>query len=175
MLARKSHWRYLSSMKHVVPIIVWLVSSPLFAQGNFASSQWKALIGKTCKNENEFSQLKEFISLGGTLLSDINDPEKKIVALFAKGSTVIVLFEVMTDNRITVLDVVEANNVQKNQEIKIGVCREESDNPNIVALVEQSKQERWKALKAWHFNLDKIRVESWPHANVTCLGIEGDD
>ena len=90
--------------------------------------------------------------MGGTLLSDINDPEKKSVVLFSKGSTVIILFEVTTDGKINIPDVVEITNVQKNQEIKLGVCRDgDSDNPNIVALVEQSQQERWKALKALAF------------------------
>jgi len=163
-------------MKNSTVLIALLLSSTAFSQGNFASAQWKPLIGKTCANENEFSQLKGFTSLGGTLLSDVNDEQKKSVALFSKGSTVLILFEVLSNNKATILDVVEVNNLQKNQEIKVGTCRDgENDMPGIVALVEPSKQARWKAQKAWLFNLDKIRVESWPHAKVTCLGIEGDD
>jgi hypothetical protein len=163
-------------MKNCVVLIALLLSSTVFAQGNFVSAQWKSLIGKTCTNENEFSQLKGFTSLGGTLLSDVNDEEKKSVSLFRKGATTLIFFEVMTNDKIKVIDIVEVTNIQKNQEIKVGTCGDgETDMIGLVALVEQSKQKRWKAVKAWFFNLAKIRVESWPHAKVTCLGIEGDD
>jgi hypothetical protein len=163
-------------MKNSAILIALLISSSAIAQGNFASPQWKSLIGKTCANENEFSQLKGFTSLGGTLLSDVNDEEKKSVSLFSKETTNLIFFEVMTNDKIKVIDIVEVTNIQKNQEIKVGTCKDgETDMPGIVALVEQSKQKRWKAQKAWLFNLDKIRVESWPYAKVTCLGIEGDD
>ena len=45
----------------------------------------------------------------------------------------------------------------------------------LIALVEQSNQERWNTIKAWYFNLDKIEVEPWSAPAVTCLGVEGDD
>ena len=163
-------------MKTTSILVCWLLSFSLFGQGKFASASWKTLIGKWCKSETEFPQLKEFTSLGGTLLSDIADEEKKSVAVFAKGNTVIVLFEVMLNNTINVLDVVEINNVLTTQEVKVGTCRDgENDMVGLVALVNQSNEERWKAVKAWYYNMDKIKVEIWPHTGVTCLGMEGDD
>ena len=163
-------------MKTIVALVLSITLQSALAQGNFASATWKAVIGKSCKDEKEFPQLKEFTSLGGTLLSDIADEEKKSVVLFAKGTTIIVLFELMVDNKITILDVVEITNVLKTQEVKVGTCRDgENDMVGLVALVNQSKEERWKAVKAWYYNMDKIKVEAWPHARVTCLGMEGDD
>jgi hypothetical protein len=163
-------------MKIASILVCWLLSFSLFGQGKFASTLWKPLIGKSCKSETEFPLLKGFTSQGGTLLSDVEDEEKKSVVVFAKGSTVIVLFELMTNNTITIVDLVEINNMLKTQELKVGTCRDgENDSVGLVALVSQSKEERWKAVKTWYFNLDKIRVEEWPSTRVTCLGIEGDD
>ncbi len=163
-------------MKSIAALLLSIVIQSALAQGKFASAPWKTLIGKSCKSESEFPQLKEFVSQGGTLLSDIGDEEKKSVAVFAKGNTVIVLFEVMINDRTQILDVVEINNVLKTQEVKVGTCRDgANDMVGLVALVNQSKEERWKAAKAWYYNMDKVKVEVWPHASVTCLGIEGDD
>jgi len=163
-------------MKIASILVCWLLSCCAFAQGKFASAPWKTLIGKSCKSETEFPQLKEFTSQGGTLLSNVEDEEKKNIAIFAKGSTVIVLFELMANNTINIIDVVEIKDVLKTQEVKVGTCSDgKNDMVGLVALVNQSKEVRWKAVKAWNYNLDKLSVEAWPFAGVTCLGIEGDD
>jgi hypothetical protein len=163
-------------MKVASILVCWLLTCNVFAQGKFASPSWKTLIGKSCKSETEFEQLKEFNSLGGTLLSNAEDEEKKSISVFTKGSTVIVLFELTTNSIINVVDVVEIDNVLKTQEVKVGTCRDgENDMVGLVALVSQSREVRWKAVKAWNYNLDKLKVEAWPPTRVTCLGIEGDD
>jgi len=163
-------------MKIALILVCWLLTCGVFAQGRFASATWKALIGKSCKSETEFPQLKDFTALGGTLLSNIEDEEKKSISLFSKGNTIIVLFELMTNNIINIIDVVEITNVLKTQELKVGTCRDgENDMVGLLALVNQSREVRWKAVKAWNYNLDKLKVETWPPTAVTCLGIEGDD
>ncbi len=165
-------------MKKTTLLFAWLLClcHVLYAQeGKLAPAPWKALIDKTCKNENEFPLLKGYTAKGENLLSFMEDPDKYSASVFVKGSTQVVFFKVIGagESVSTILDVIEVNNVQKNQEIKIGVCSDgENDDLHIMALVEQSKQERWKALKAWMFQLDRIRVEAIAPTNVTCLGVQ---
>ncbi|CAN5605041.1 hypothetical protein BH10BAC4_BH10BAC4_07680 [soil metagenome] len=164
-------------MKTFLILFCCLVGVEMMAQGKFASPSLKSIIGKTCKNENEFPELKGFTALGGTLLTDVNDPEPKLVSLFSKGTTIVVLFEALvTENQFSIIDVIEIKNIQRNQELKVGECRDGlSENPKILALTERSKEDRWKAVKAWYINVDKIRIEEFPPKNVTCFGIVGED
>lgn len=158
-------------------LIISLYSIALFGQGKFASASWKSVIGKTCKNENELSTLKGYTSLGGSMMNDVNEVEAKSASLYSKGSTVIVLLTLTTaDNIIHILDVIEITNVLKTQEVKVGYCYDgENEDSRIVALVNQTKDERWKATKAWLFNFDKLQVDAWPHQNVSCQGMMGDE
>lgn len=148
-----------------------------FAQGNFAPTALKPLIGKTFKNENEITALKGFTSRGGSLLTSVGDEESINSSLFSKGTTLVVLFEKsISGGPFIILDLIEINNVSKTQEVKVGDCRDgDTDNSGIIALVNQTDQERWKAVKAWYFNKDKIRIEPWAAQKVTCWGMVGDD
>src|SRR6186713_3430538 len=158
-------------------LFISFYSVTLLGQGKFASASWKSVIGKTCKNENELSALKDYTSLGGSMMSDVAEVEAKSASLYSKGSTVIVLLTLTTsDNIIHILDVIEITNVLKTQEVKVVDCRDgENEDSRIVALVNQTKEERWKATKAWLFNLDKSQAEAWPHQNVSCLGMMGEE
>jgi hypothetical protein len=164
-------------MKNTFLLAAILCSAPLFAQGNFAPADWKPLIGKTFNNESEITLLKGFTSRGGSLLTNVDDEEKLGSSLFSKGSTVIVLLEkLLPNNQFAILDLMEVKNVLKTQEVKVGDCSDgENNDSGIIALVNQTDQERWKAIKAWHFNKDKIRIEPWPVQRVTCWGMVGDD
>ncbi|MFM9839004.1 MAG: hypothetical protein ACKVOQ_12115 [Cyclobacteriaceae bacterium] len=164
-------------MKNTFLLLICLCSSQLFAQGNFAPADWKPLIGKTFNNENEVAVLKGFTSRGGSLLTNVDDEEKISSSLFSKGATVVLLFEkLLPNNQFTILDLMEVKNVLKTQEIKVGDCSDgENNDSGIIALVNQTDQERWKAIKAWHFNKDKIRIEPWSPQRVTCWGMVGDN
>jgi len=158
-------------------LFISFYSVTLLGQGKFASATWKSVIGKTCKNENELTALKGYTSLGGSMMSDVAVVEAKSASLYSKGSTVIVLLTLTTaDNIIHILDVIEITNVLKTQEVKVVDCKDgENEDSRIVALVNQTKDEQWKATKAWLFNLDKSQVEALPHQNVSCLGMMGEE
>jgi hypothetical protein len=162
-------------MKKLVIYSLLLLSQNLLAQGYFAGSH-KYLLEKTYHEENELG-LTGFVSRGGSLISDAAEPDKFAVSWFSKNSVFVVLFElVKEDNSRQILDVLEIKNVSPGQEFKIGDCKDgESENVSIAALVPPAKSERVKALKAWHFNRDKIRIEAWPASDVICLGLVGDD
>jgi hypothetical protein len=163
-------------MKTIFLFIASFCGAQLFAQGNFAGA-WKSLVGKTFKNENQILALKTFTAKGGNLLTDIDDEERISCSSFSKGTTVVVLFQkILKDESIEILEVIEVNNVLKTQEVKVGECRDgDSDNVGIIALVNQTKAERWQAVKTWYFNRDKIRIEPFLSKNVTCWGMVGDD
>jgi hypothetical protein len=164
-------------MKKLILFLACAVCANGFAQGNFVSSTFKPFIGKTFKNEKEISILKGFVSRGGTSLTDPNDQGRISASLFSKGTTVVVFFEQsLSETEFAILDIIEIKNVLTKQEVKVGDCRDgDSDNVGIIALVNQTEQERWKAVKAWYFNRDKIRIELWSAQNVTCWGMVGDD
>lgn len=154
-----------------------LASFNLFAQGKFASEKFKSLIGKSYKDQAELSQLNGFVSRGGSMITNFDDPEKLTGQWFMKGSKVIVLFERVDDeNGREIIDVLEISGVRKNQEVKIGDCRDgEADIDSLVALVTTSNASRVKAIKAWNLNRDKERIEACSEESVTCLGAVGDD
>jgi hypothetical protein len=162
-------------MKKLFVCFLLLLSQNLLAQGYFAGS-YKYLLEKTYREETELD-LAGFVSRGGSLISDAADPDKFAVSWFSKNSVFVVLFElVKEDNSRQILDVLEIKNVSAGQEFKIGDCKDgDNEIVSIAALVSPTKAERVKAIKAWHFNRDKIRIEAWPASDVTCLGLVGDD
>ncbi len=164
-------------MKNIFFLLAGLYCAQAFAKGNFASAILKPLIGKTFSNENEIPALEGFTSRGGSLLTSVDDEERISSSLFSKGTTVIVLFKKsVSETQFNILDAIEVKNVLKTQEVKVGDCRDgESDNSGFIALVNKTNDERWKAVKAWYFNKDKIRIEAWSAQKVTCWGMVGDD
>ncbi len=164
-------------MKQIIVFLIIVYTGNLKAQGNFAGS-WKSLIETVYREEKDLAGLQGFTSRGGALLSEANDPDKFAVSWFSKGTTFVALFEIVKeDNTRQILDVLEIKNAGTGQELKIGECKDGDSEINValVALVLPVKKKQLKAIKAWHFNRDKIRIEAWPAAAVTCLGIEGDD
>lgn len=164
-------------MKNIALLLICFCSSGVFAQGNFATATWKPLIGKTFDNEGEISVLKGFTARGGSLLTPVSDEERVGSSVFSKEGTVVVFFEkFVSETEFIILDILEVKNVTKNQEVKVGDCRDgENENTGFIALVNQTNDERWKAVRAWYFNLDKIRIEPWSAQKVTCWGMVGDD
>jgi hypothetical protein len=164
-------------MKKLLLILICTIGLRAFAQGTFAPANLKPFIGKTLIRDNQVAPLKGFVSRGGSLLSTINDPDRISASIYSKGTTVVVLFEQsFTETQFAILDAIEIKNVLPKQEVKVGDCSDgESDNSGIIALVNQTEQERWKAVKAWYFNKDKIRIEPWSAQKVTCWGMVGDD
>lgn len=153
-----------------------ITSCNLFAQGKFAGS-YASLVNKNYMNEKELTLLKGFTLREGTLLSNYDDAVKLSASWYIKGNVIVALFEqINVDNIHVVLDVLEVKNVLSNQILSIGVCQDGDDmNAGFVALVNQTKEERFKAVKAWYFNRDKIRLEARAATNVTCIGMVGDD
>ncbi len=143
----------------------------LLAQGTFSGS-FRSLVGKTYQDEKQLTILQGFTSRGGSVLSDGFSG-----SWFIKGNLVVVLFEsINQDNSRSILDVLEIKNVAKGHEISIADCLDgQQENGGIVALVQTSHAERFKAIKAWYFNRDKIRIESFSAAKVTCIGMVGED
>lgn len=163
-------------MKITLLSICCLVTLQAAGQGKFAGS-YASLIGKKYTDEKQLTLLNGFTYRGGTMLSDVNDPDGFSGGWYVKGNLIVALFEQkIGDKGRAILDVLEIKNVQKDQELSIGVCQDgESVNEGIVALVQVSKDERFKAVKAWYFNRDKIRIDIFASDKVTCLGMVGDD
>lgn len=153
---------------------LFLINS-LWAQGKFAGG-YAALIGKKHKNEKDVPMLAGFTLREGTLLSAYDDPTKLTGSWYTKGNLIVAIFEQLDEGGNLILDVLEVKNVLPNQILAIGTCQDgEEINAGFVALVKQTNEERFKATKAWNFNRDKIRLEAWNPAKVTCIGMVGDD
>ncbi len=152
-----------------------LGSTSLFAQ-QLAPAYWRPLVGKTCKAESDFPQLKGYAFSSGTVISDPGDPEQKQIHVYKKGFTAVIFFIIrQDDSRLFILDAVEIRNLTPDQEISVGTCQDgDAAMPGIVAQVKRTPG-RWKALKAWHFDLDKLRVRNWPANQITCVSEEGED
>ncbi|MBS1950623.1 MAG: hypothetical protein OJF59_000814 [Cytophagales bacterium] len=147
------------------------------AQGRFAGS-YRSLIGKKFFDEKQLTPLNNFTSRGGSVLGNPGGEADLSVSWYSKGNLIVALYESRENStkEITVIDVLEIKNVQKNQELAMGVCTDgENEMPGLVALVQPSSAKRYKAIQAWNFNLDKIRIESWSADKVTCLGAVGED
>ena len=164
-------------MKRMLVILLLLIPCNIFAQGAFADKGFKSMIGKVYRDQQELTELSGYTSRGGTLLSDINAIDKLTGSWFSKGTTFVALFEkVNDDNMRLILDVLVIKNCKANQELKIGECRDgDKENAGIVALTNTVTTERVKALKAWNFNLDKVKIEAFSATNVSCLAFIGDD
>ncbi|MFM8913917.1 MAG: hypothetical protein ACKOE6_13540 [Flammeovirgaceae bacterium] len=148
----------------------------VFSQGKFAGS-YRSLLNKNYQNENQLTILQGFTCRGGTLLSDPSDPIALSGSWYIKGNLIVAIFEQTNEDKSrTILDVLEVRNVQPNQLLSIGDCKDgDNQNAGFVVLVTQTKEERFKAVKAWYFNRDKIRLAAWDATNVTCIGMVGDD
>jgi hypothetical protein len=156
--------------------ICLLTSNLSFAQGKFAGG-FTSLIKKNYKYETELPLLKGFTRSNESLLSNADDSQQFGASVYVKGNIVVALFEQLNiDKSRVVLDVLEVKNVLPKQEVTIGQCQDgASYNVGFVALVQVTQEERWKAIKAWYFNRDKIRLEAYDAAKVTCIGMVGDD
>lgn len=162
-------------MKLMLLGIFCLAAVDSMSQGRFAGS-YGSLIGKTHTNESQLTLLQGFISRGGTSLSNVNDPAGFSSEWYRKGNLIVVLFEQKAGEGKAILDVLEIKNAQKDQTLSIGDCQDgEMVNEGIVALVQTSKAERFKAVRAWYFNRDKIMIEPFAPDQVTCIGIVGED
>lgn len=157
-------------MKTLILLLVFIAGNT-FAQTTGVN--FKALIGTQYKTESEIDILKGFTPRGGSVITDINDPEILSGSWFVKGSTAIVFFERIDDtNNREILDVLEIKNVKSTQEIIMGLCSSgANESTEIFALVTSKNEERLKAIKAWRFNRDKGRIETLTATNVTCLGV----
>src|SRR5882672_432990 len=138
-------------MKTILLSILCLTGLHLMGQGKFAGS-YASLAGKTYTDVKQLTLLNNFTYRGGTLLSDINDPDGFSGEWYSKGNLIVALFEQKAGrNGKAILDVLEIRNVQKDQTLSIGDCQDgESVNEGIVALVQTSKADRFKALRAWY-------------------------
>jgi hypothetical protein len=157
----------------MVALLLMLLPMSLAAQ-NLAPTYWRAMTGKTCKNETDFSQLKGFVFSSGKVISGTNDPEQKQVHVFTKGLTAVIFFVIrQDDSRLFILDAVEITNQMPDQEVIIGTCKDGTNAmPGIVALIKNTSGRR-QTLKAWYFNLDKLTVKIWPSTRVICLADQG--
>jgi hypothetical protein len=163
--------------KLCVSVFVMIFGFTAVAQSNKSIVDFKSLVGTSYRSEKELTLLEGFNFRGGSMITMVDDPETLVANWFHKGSLAVVLFEqVVEDNAHKILDVLVVTNFGKNQEIKIGECREgDTDTIELVALVNSTDAERVKALKAWRFNRDKLRIETYSAALVTCLGMVGDN
>ncbi len=138
--------------------------------GKYAGSQ-KEMIGKIYTRD--MPGIEDWEALGGSVMSNLDEPEIFLVDIFKKGTTRLIMFTVQEDTAVQeykIVDVVEVKGVLTTQEIKTGICREDkNDNSFIVALVQPRNIQYNKAIKAWRLNRDKRRVEVVTTAKVDCL------
>src|SRR5688572_32186556 len=89
------------------------------AQGQFAGTRSKALIGKKYNNDRVLPGLADYEYRDASLATGENEPEQFTVAVFQKGPTYIVLFGVnedTTSDEYTILDVLVIKQVKKRSE-----------------------------------------------------------
>ncbi len=166
-------------MKHVLfASFLLILSGSLCAQGEFAGTKTKPLIGKTFNNDRVLPGLEDYEYRNATLASGENEPEQFSVAVFQKGPTYIVIYTVNVDtttDNYTILDVLVVKQVKKTQTVKTVLCRQNKiTNIEIVAVTQPGTSEYSSALKAWRFNRDKKRFELYTTKGVDCLN-EGQD
>src|SRR6478736_4454690 len=164
-------------MKNKFVLIALFICSGLHAQGKLAGS-YGALINKRFTDEKQLTSLYGFTYRGGSVIGDSADPRGLSVSWYMKGPIIVALFESKKADAavIQIVDVLEIRNIQKDQELSIGVCQDgENVMPGLVALVQPSEAKRYKALKAWNFNPEKLMIEPWPQEKISCLGAVGED
>jgi hypothetical protein len=169
----KQSFIFIYSMKVLLVIGLFIYGmADCLAQGTFAGG-FASLIGKTYQNPAELKELAGFTDRGGSMLSLLDDEELFLAVWFIKGSVIVAVFEkIYEDDTREILDVLEIKNVTKIQELKLGDCRDgDESNSRLVALVNTNKNEYWKALKAWYFNFETRKLETFLPARVTCLGM----
>ncbi len=152
-------------------------ANTITAQGKYAGTK-KGLIGTTYTDIRNIEGLQGWQFRQGSVITAMDDPEMIIVDVFQKGTTYIVYFSIKEDtasDEFVIMDVLEIKGVTKTQEVKTAFCRENKmENAGIVALVKPVHAEYVRALKAWHFNRDKRRIEIKTVSNIDCLN-EGFD
>lgn len=162
-------------------IIYLLMLMPVWAfsqSGKFAGTM-KGLVGLSYADSRKISALKSWQYREGTLVTPVNDPQQIVVDVFQKGTTYVVFFSINDDtskNIFVIADVLEIKNVGKGWQIKTATCSDYGQNDmELVALAKETSAEKIKTIKkAWRFNRDKIRFESWPIKNMECIN-EGQD
>jgi hypothetical protein len=169
-------------MRHYTLILILLacfsVQTDLFAQGQFAGTKSKALIGTQYNNDRVLAGLPDYEYREANLLADEGSPEQFVAVVFQKGPTYIVFFglneDTLSDN-YTILDVLVVKQVKKNQAVKVVLCRQKKvTNAELVAVVQPGSSAYSPALRAWRFNRDKRRFELASVKGVDCMN-EGDD
>jgi len=164
-------------MKGKFVLFALLLCPELYAQGKFGGT-FGSLVNKRYTDEKQLTILNGFTYRGGTVLGDPSDPRGLSVSWYMRGTTIVALYESKEEKSADrwIVDVLEIKNAQKDQELSIGTCQDgENSMPGLVALVQPSDAKRFKALKAWNFNLDKLSIQLWSPDKVTCLGAVGED
>jgi hypothetical protein len=164
-------------MKHISISFLLIVGSLMTnAQGEFAGSRTKPLIGKTFNNDRVLPGLEDYTYRQSTLASDTEDPEQFSVAVFQKGPTYLVLFTINKDTTVddyTILDILVVKQVKKNEDVKVLLCRQnKQSNIELVAVTQTSTTGFSPALRAWRFNREKRKFETYASAGVDCLNEE---
>ena len=146
------------------------------AQGEFAGTKSKELIGKKFNNDRVLPGLEDYKYRQSTLASDSDDPEQFSVAVFQKGPTYIVLFTINKDSTIddyTILDVLVVKQVKKDQDVRVLLCRQnKQSNIELVAVTQTSKSGFSPALRTWRFNREKRKFETYSSEAVDCMNEE---
>jgi hypothetical protein len=144
-------------------------------QGKFAGTH-KSLIGTVYTISRDLPALKGWTMKEGSLLNQILDPEHIYADVYKKGTTYLVVINIMADTaseNLKILEVLEVTAVQKGWTIRIASCSkmEQPDN-YIIAWGKENQDEYMKLFKkAWRFNPDKRRIEVLPVKGIKCENI----
>lgn len=164
-----------------IPLLfmICLASFVLQAQTAKYAGSMKNLVGKKYTDSNNIPGLTGWKFREGSLATAIDDPESMMVDVYQKGTTYIIFFSVQQDTSVkeyVIADLIELKNVTKSQQIKTVLCREyKQENAFIVALTTTvSKNNYFKALKAWSFDRSRIRFELINAKTVDCLNEGGE-
>jgi hypothetical protein len=176
LLNATNAWRWIDETKSLESISVNEINgiscpNESLSLSNMATPVWKPYVNKIFKDTKEIPALKDYTMKESSSLSP-----KTGVTTFGKGKNIVIVFElVLEDNYRFVVDIVETT-LTETQDIRIGLCKNGTfDAPGVVAVVEQSKAERWKAVKAWNCDSYQIAVKDLPAKDVTCLGNYGEN
>lgn len=162
-------------MKQVWVFLIFLLSylySP--AQGKYAGTTFKKLIGKTFSDEKHIKGLTGYQFREGSIITDAGDPDQQALDVLLKGNSGVVVFSVKADTTkriFQIVDILEIKNIEAGWEIKTVGCKEgETEGQIIIAVVKPGKKEFTNMVKqAWRCNRDKIRFEGISSKGITCL------
>lgn len=160
--------------------LLFIPSMMISAQSGKYAGTKKSLIGKTFTDSRKIPGLAGWQYKGGSLITEVNDPESITSTIYKKSTTYIVVFAHTDDtaaNAIyTIMDVLEVKNVLSTQHIMTGSCMDGANEAiDVTALTKiQYQVEFSKAIKAWRFNRDKRRLEAADARRVKCMNEGGD-